>query len=172
MLIIVTGASGSGKSEYAEMLACRLAAGRQKYYIATMRPEGSEAQARIRRHHKLRAGKGFETIECYQRVSTASVSGTVLLECISNLLANELFEKNGHPDEVAAECMKLYAHCEHLVIVTNEVFGDGCAYDEVTRDYIRRLGQVNVQLFERADCVVEVVYSIPVCWKGAQNGLV
>ena len=38
MLILITGASGSGKSEYAEKICCELAGSAKKYYIATMQP--------------------------------------------------------------------------------------------------------------------------------------
>ena len=67
MLAVITGGSGSGKSEYAERVATSLAKrdGLPLYYIATMRPFGEEGKRRVERHRKLRAGKGFETIECY-----------------------------------------------------------------------------------------------------------
>lgn len=61
MLFLVTGASGSGKSEYAEQLACNLAKRdglQKKIYVATMERIGEEAERRITRHRKLRAGKG------------------------------------------------------------------------------------------------------------------
>ena len=53
------------------------------------------------------------------------------------------------------------------MIVTNEIFSDGCLYDNTTMDYITRLGRLNTQLAQEADCVAEVVSSIPVYWKGA-----
>ena len=137
MLIIITGVSGSGKSEYAEQICCRLAGDNKKYYVATMQPFGEEGRIRIEKHKRQREGKGFETIEQYQNIGSA-------LDC----------------------CMKLYSECRHLVIVTNEVFSDGCEYDAGTTDYIRRLGEINVRLSRAADAVVEVVYSIPVFLKG------
>lgn len=153
----------------------------KKYYIATMQPYGAEGTQRIRRHHALRQGKGFETIEQYQNVSkafdkvqTEAVSHAaqnekpvVLLECLSNLMANECFEEGGTPDAVFSDCIQLYRQCRHLVIVTNEIFSDGCLYDNTTTDYITRLGRLNTQLAQEADCVAEVVYSIPVYWKGS-----
>lgn len=177
MLIVVTGGSGSGKSEYAENLACKLAGDTKKYYIATMQPYGTEGQERIMRHYRLRAGKGFETIEQYQQVAQAlqekedtfTKQATVLLECLSNLLANELFEEGGHPDSVEQDCLTLSHQCKHLIIVTNEVFGDGCQYAGETTEYIRRLGALNTSLAAQADIVVEVVYSIPVFWKGEES---
>ena len=44
MLAVITGGSGSGKSEYAESVATSLAKrdGLPLYYIATMRPFGAE----------------------------------------------------------------------------------------------------------------------------------
>ena len=67
MLILITGGSGSGKSEYAENTAKELAEkeGLSLYYIATMKPFGEEGRRRVERHHRLREGKGFETVECY-----------------------------------------------------------------------------------------------------------
>ena len=172
MLIIITGVSGSGKSEYAEQICCRLAGDNKKYYVATMQPFGEEGSIRIEKHKRQREGKGFETIEQYQNIGGAlkgckrDTKPVVLVECMSNLLANECFEENGHPDNIFAECMQLYSECSHLVIVTNEVFSDGCEYDAGTTDYIRRLGEINVRLSRAADAVVEVVYSIPVFLKG------
>ena len=85
---------------------------------------------------------------------------------MSNLLANECFGEAGKPDDIFDGCMILYSGCRHLVIVTNEVFSDGCEYDAGTTDYIRRLGEINVRLSRAADAVVDVVYSIPVFLKG------
>ena len=61
MLILVTGGSGSGKSEYAENTAVSLAEekGLPLYYIAAMRPFGEEGRRRVERHRRLRAGKGL-----------------------------------------------------------------------------------------------------------------
>ena len=60
MLAVITGGSGSGKSEYAESVATSLAKRDRLplYYIATMRPFGAEGKWRVERHRKLRAGKG------------------------------------------------------------------------------------------------------------------
>ena len=172
MLIIITGVSGSGKSEYAEQICCRLAGDNKKYYVATMQPFGEEGRIRIEKHKRQREGKGFETIEQYQNIGGAlkgckrDTKPVVLVECMSNLLANECFGEAGKPDDIFDGCMKLYSGCRHLVIVTNEVFSDGCEYDAGTTDYIRRLGEINVRLSRAADAVVEVVYSIPVFLKG------
>ena len=48
MLTVVTGGSGSGKSELAENIAVKFTG--KKYYIAAMQPFGEEALKRIERH--------------------------------------------------------------------------------------------------------------------------
>lgn len=67
-LYYITGGAGSGKSEYAEQLAERLHAelGGPLYYVATMNPapRDSDAAARIAKHQKRRAGRGYTTLEC------------------------------------------------------------------------------------------------------------
>ena len=128
MLAVITGGSGSGKSEYAESVATSLARrdGLPLYYIATMRPFGEEGKRRVERHRKLRAGKGFETIECYVNLKgqTLPEKGVVLLECMSNLTANEMFEPEGAGNNtveaVLAGVAALKDRCAHLVIVTND----------------------------------------------------
>ena len=50
---LITGGSASGKSAYAEAWIKEAAKDRPLCYLATMRPWGEEARARIRRHRKL-----------------------------------------------------------------------------------------------------------------------
>ena len=98
MFHLITGGSGSGKSEYAEQKLMEYAShskrNKKRYYIATMIPFGKETEEKIARHRKLRAGKGFETIECYTDLKKAAEilqtkeTGSVLLECMSNLVGN------------------------------------------------------------------------------------
>lgn len=72
MLYIVTGGSGSGKSEYAEQIAvqCRNRNGGTLWYLATMRIWDDEGRKRVERHRRMRAAKGFETIERYTDLET------------------------------------------------------------------------------------------------------
>ncbi len=62
MLILVTGGAASGKSAYAEALFKRLSGSAPRFYVATMRPFGAEAAARIERHRKQRAALGARTL--------------------------------------------------------------------------------------------------------------
>ncbi len=60
----------------------------------------------------------------------------------------------------------LSERCKNLVMVTNDVFSDGVTYAPSTREYLRRMAQVNAGAAALADSVAEVVYSIPVPIKG------
>ena len=98
MISLIYGGSGCGKSEYAEGVVLALSEPGSRYYIATMKAYGEEGRKRVERHRNLRKGKGFQTIECPVNIAGAleqipDPSGaTVLLECVSNLLANEMFD--------------------------------------------------------------------------------
>ena len=96
MIHLVTGGSGSGKSAYAEQCILDFG-GTRRVYIATMQPFGAEGQARIARHRKMRAAKKFSTIECYTNLKEVELEpgSDVLLECMSNLTANEIFDPSG-----------------------------------------------------------------------------
>lgn len=176
MLIVVTGGSGSGKSAYAEgrIVSSGIS---KRYYAATMICNDEESKQRIRRHRLMRADKQFETVECptdLQRVRVESGSA-VLLECMSNLTANEMFagENPKNNDEITEKIMNgieaLLKQCSLLVVVTNEVFSDGCTYDPLTEEYLKCLGRINCSLAEMADEVVEVVYSIPIIRKNRRK---
>jgi adenosylcobinamide kinase/adenosylcobinamide-phosphate guanylyltransferase len=164
MIALITGGSGCGKSTWAEKLVHSL--GGEKFYVATMRIVDEECDQRVRRHRAQRVGLGFTTLECQTDIGRAPVAPgcTALLECLPTLMANEMF--GGDWTRVLAGIERLIDTCAHLVVVTNDVFSDGLAYDPETRRYMRALADVNQTVASRADLVTEVVYSIPAAVKG------
>lgn len=208
MITLITGGSGSGKSAYAEKYICHASnekGFKEKYYIATMQVFDDEGQRKIDRHRRLRAGKGFITIEQPRDIKDAvsklqsenclKTGRSALLECMSNLVANEMFppvdasdtkeagvkkEALDEPEnmrdydntiisrvskKVLKEVSILSENVAELVIVTNNVFEDGVCYDESTMNYIKAMGIVNRGLAAMAESVVEVVAGIPVAVK-------
>lgn len=208
MITLITGGSGSGKSAYAEKYICHASnekGCKEKYYIATMQVFDDEGQRKIDRHRRLRAGKGFITIEQPRDIKKAveklqsenclKTGRSALLECMSNLVANEMFPPVDVSGMQAAEAKKetlddpenmkdyetaqirrvskkvlkevsiLSENVAELVIVTNNVFEDGVSYDESTMNYIKAMGIVNRGLAAMAERVVEVVAGIPVAVK-------
>ena len=129
-----------------------------------MIPYGEEGQKRIEKHRKLREGKNFETVEC--PVDLRSITGlcdaTCLLECVSNLVGNEMHEDGRLSWDtgrisglVVDEIRWLSQRAENLVIVTNE-FEKEEGFDEDTLKYIETTRLVNEALRPLADRVVEV----------------
>lgn len=202
MLHIVYGGSASGKSSYAESFAMSLQGDGRLLYIATMYPYkwnttelDPETIQRIERHRAMRADKGFDTVECYRHVEhiVAKRQDVLLLECMSNLLANEMYLEQDSDDGGLAETMSevekagvgmsetlspvskkivqalidLSTRVQELVIVTNDVFSDGgsLTYDESTREYVKNLAEINCALAREAATVTEVVCGIPVIVK-------
>lgn len=177
MLYLITGASGSGKSEYAEKLVCALAEKEkitEKIYLATMENHSRAAKKRIARHRKLREGKGFLTVEAPcgfpEGAQIEKKEQILLLECLSNLLANLMFKRQMSgkkaETEILSQLEKAAAGYRHVVVVTNEIFSDGVVYTDEMQEYLRALGRINCQLAQSADLFCEVVYSIPVFLKG------
>ena len=174
MFTLVIGGAASGKSEYAEelILASPL---RPRIYIATMEPFGAEGQARIARHRELRRGKGFQTVERYTGIAGLKLpaGGAVLLECLGNLAANELYSPAGAGSVAGAVSAivdgvdALLEQCGDLVVVSNDVFTGGADYAGGTGDYLRLMANAGRELAKRADRVCEVVCGLPQYYKGA-----
>lgn len=178
MTTLVIGGSGSGKSAFAEQLLCSRAGNGTKYYLATMQVYDEEGRQKVARHRSLRQGKGFRTVECPVEIGRilplldggGDGDACVLLECMSNLTANEMFGPRQKTAEETAETIlagieAIRARVRHLVIVSNNVFEDGTEYDAGTREYVKALALVNRRLAGTAEEVIEVVAGLPVVIK-------
>lgn len=174
MTTLIVGGAASGKSAYAERLLCAAGTAR-RVYLATMRPEGAEALARVERHRAARQGAGFETVECYVNLERAEIprGGAVLLEDIGNLCANELYGPSGAGDGAAEAILRGVARvreqCGTLVIVSNEVFTGGSDYAGDTLRYLGVLAYANRMLAALADNVCEVACGVPAYYKGEES---
>ena len=172
MLSVIIGGAGSGKSAFAEDLVCRIPG--QRLYIATMTAKDAESLRRIAKHREARAGREFQTLERGFNLAGVVECGdgipkraNVLLEDLSNLLANEMFHPvGGGPDAVRRGLRALMVRCENLTLVTNEIFSDGGRYDEATERYLRNLALLNREFAREADLVTEVVCGLPNVLKG------
>ncbi len=175
MITLIIGTNNSGKSELAESLAVEAGTGR-RYYLATMQVFDETGRLRVEKHRKQREGKGFLTIEKERNVREATLfmeepeKATVLLECVSNLVGNELHgdpkwsEADGTEDRlaevfaesVARDIRELAEKVCHLIIVTNEYERDDPGYDRQTIRYVDWLGRVNEKLREFSDSVYDL----------------
>lgn len=175
MLALVIGGSGSGKSRYAERLAADLAGNAPCYYLATMQAWDEECRARIHRHRIQRAGYGFITVECPRNLlgldeQILDRSGTILLEDLGNLAANELYAPGADAqkaEEAILDGIRYLAELSrNVVIVSNEVGTGGMDYDQGTDIYLQLLGRTHQNLARMSDAVCEVVGGFPMYYKG------
>ncbi len=170
MTELIVGKPDSGKSAFAEEKALEKKtfpdAG-NIYYIATMQVVDEDSKERVKKHRKMREGKGFITIEKETDILSAvnemegAGDATVLLECISNLVGNEMHrpgvsgELTVPADKIAADVKTLSEKVKYLIIVTNE-FDNDESFDDDTKDYIKLVSLVN----ERLRAFSEVVYEL------------
>ena len=171
ILVLISGSNNSGKSIYAEQLIAKTIG--KRYYIATMRPCTEDNHRRIKRHRAQRQGLGFDTIESPYQVGNAPVSsdGVVLLEDVSNLLANAMFEKGGSSDSVFRDICTLADRCRILVVVTIAGLKDD-GYDAETVAYINGLNEINQKLFDKASVAISMQEGTPVYQKGDVHVLI
>ncbi len=171
MIYLVMGTTDSGKSAFAEDLVTGLGE-RRRYYLATMAAQDEDGINRIKKHREARKDKGFITIEKEDHISDAlsgiedTADAVVLLECVANLVGNELHNGKGRPwekdpagvnadafvDVIMKDIEGLAARVSDMVIVTNKYTVSEEA-DSMTRLYVNLLDKVNEALTGYADRV-------------------
>ena len=176
MIALLYGGSRCGKSALAEeMLATLAHRVTGLYYIATMPPCGSEAEARIARHRAERAHRNFITIERTVAMGSLVIpsGAAVLLECLGTLLANEMFSPEGAGgcsfEAVSRGLENLSRQTDRLIVVTNDVFADGVCHTSETAEYCRVLAKLNELLAQKSGRVAEVVCGIPLWHKCTED---
>ena len=179
MVELIIGGSSSGKSEYAEKQILALPVRIPRYYVAAMAADDPESRARIRKHQLRRQNMNFITVEqpvdienslrqmCHGRK-------IILLECLTNLVANEMFgrlnpqtsDPAGIAEKICNGLSRLISPETDLFAVTDNVFEDGMIYDEMTEHYRAVLGKVSRWMAAKADIVTEAAAGIPIQVKG------
>lgn len=174
MRYLIYGGSGSGKSSFAENIVTNIDS-KTKIYLATMQVYDEEGRKKVKRHQDIRKDKGFSTVEAPNDFDkhdelTGEYIGdsTVLLECMSNLVANEMFRDDQVIDaktvieKVTVEVLTLFNKYENVVVVSNNIFEDGIEYDASTLEYMKALACINKNISDYCDEVWEIVTGIPV----------
>ena len=181
MISLIIGGSSSGKSLFAENLAIEHCG--EKLYIATMQPFDNECTEKILKHREMREHKGFVTAEIFTDLNSFKnpvFYDCILLECLSNLLANMLFSGNvdlSDPktkEEIISSVLDgislLENSCNHLIVVSNDIFFDNINYSDETLLYINILAKINNEIGKKSKRIAELVYSLPIIHKGDFNG--
>jgi adenosylcobinamide kinase/adenosylcobinamide-phosphate guanylyltransferase len=177
MKIFITGGCKNGKSYYAQQLA--LAQRKDKlYYVATMRSADSEDDERIKRHKKERDGLGFITVEQPVNVEEILVKirpdGSIILDSLTALLANEMFLPDGGINGRAAAKISdavacILANQDNIVIVSDFIYSDAHIYDELTEKFRKSLAEIDRVAADKCETVLEAAYSNIITHKGKLN---
>jgi adenosylcobinamide kinase/adenosylcobinamide-phosphate guanylyltransferase len=181
----ITGGGRSGKSAYAESLlsGLRLPKNSGVLFIATGIAIDEEMKERIMRHQKSRP-KNWITWERYsgyadiEKDFKSEAFGTILLDCVSNLLMGILFEEIPDPDDfesgdfdsverlAIAEVDTLINYAikydKRLIFVTNEVGMGIIPETRYARLYRDALGRINKHIAIASDEAVLMVAGLPV----------
>ena len=182
MLVFISGGVRSGKSTLGEKLADELAT-ENKIYLATSKANDDEMKRRILRHQKDREKKRFLTIEKSENVGeivpALKTSDTVLMDCLGNLVANEMFYNNFGEysvkmkteitQKIYEDVLKINAAAGNLIVISNEVFSSGITYSKATEDYLEVLGQLHIKIVAVAQQAIECVYGNNVVHKGVSQ---
>lgn len=186
-ITLVTGGARSGKSTYAEQLAAGISG--KVLYIATAVAFDAEMKDRIESHKKSRPQE-WDTYEGYKDldkvVETARSYDVILLDCVTVMLTNLLWEYPGMNFEtpsqkvlaeaeeyVKHEFNKLLAAAKSyegsLIMVTNELGSGLVPESPIARSFRDIAGRVNQQIAAHCQGVYLTVCGIPIQIKKASN---
>ncbi|MDW2744767.1 bifunctional adenosylcobinamide kinase/adenosylcobinamide-phosphate guanylyltransferase [Atlantibacter subterraneus] len=183
MMILITGGARSGKSRHGERLVQGMA--ERVLYIATSMIFDDEMAERIK-HHQLSRPAHWRTVEAWRDVPAVITpendpQEAILLECITTLISNLLFDFVGDTPEESWDYTAIEAHIDaHItqllaacaacpspvVLVTNEVGMGIVPENRLARHFRDIAGRVNQRLAEQAEQVWLVVSGIGVKIKG------
>lgn len=164
MTVLIVGGAASGKSEWAEARILQSAA-RPRVYVATMQVWDEESCRRVEKHRRMRKEKAFLTKEAPTNLLAAAeevpAGSDVLLEDVTNLCANEMFDVAGAGENaqtaILAGVRALQEKCALLVIVSGDVASGGSEYEGETLEYMKVLARTNIAIANEADEVYEAV---------------
>ncbi len=178
-LILVTGGTRSGKSDYAQSLAESLKGGRM--FVATCPRIDPEMDERIRKHQKARAGASWKTLEeeknlaaIYDQTDGIDIC---LIDCLTLWVNNLLYYEQCLGGDLTEEnmaryCKKFLSKIQEFpgttICVTNEVGMGIVPENPAARKYRDLVGCCNRIIAGSADEVVLVTCGIPQVLKSKQ----
>lgn len=171
-LILVSGASRSGKSAFAEKLVRGM--DKSVAYLATAQALDDEMRERIKKHRERRPGD-WRTFEEPLQADAVIADNckdyqTWLLDCVTLYLSNLLLADPEISEETERRILeafhKLIAVAGEnpltLVAVTNEVGWGLVPPDPLSRFYRDLAGRINQELADKADEVYLVTLGVPI----------
>ncbi len=175
-LILILGGSRSGKSDFAEQLAARIA-GPKVVFCATAEGLDDDMRERIARHRSKRPAE-WRTIEEPLSVCTAIADlerkadlreHVVVLDCLTLWVSNIML-RNGNEimdaaaiDVAGGQLLDTFANgTATWIVVSNEVGQGLMPPNAMARRYSELLGRANRRIAAVADCVYLMVAGVAV----------
>ncbi|EID44991.1 bifunctional adenosylcobinamide kinase/adenosylcobinamide-phosphate guanylyltransferase [Parageobacillus thermoglucosidasius] len=182
MIVFISGGVRSGKSRIAETYVQKLAAPESAlHYIATARASDDEMKQRIAHHRKQRQKQAVKWVTWEQPVqldkliSVFTKNDVILLDCVTNWLANELFVDESWQKETVCfdKARKMWETLQQLenasralIVVSNELFSGGVPDDLGTYHFMKTLGWLHQQIVSSAQVAILAQNGIAVVKKG------
>ena len=168
MKALVLGGARSGKSGYAEQLACD--SGKTLLYIATGEAKDAEMANRIL-HHQQRRSPEWRLHEAALQLGPAlakhdAANRCILVDCLTLWLSNCLAE-HCWPEQRGRFLQTLPTLKADIILVSNEVGSGVVPLGELSREFVDASGWLHQELAPLCDSVTLVVAGLPLHLKAA-----
>ena len=168
---LILGGARSGKSRYAESLACARAP--RRCYLATAEAGDEEMAMRIRQHRSSR-DESWVTVEAPldapAAVAREAVAGSVVLvECLTLWLANLIAADKDIEAECTRLCAALLSAKGPVILVSNEVGHGIVPENALARRFRDEAGRLHQAVAAVAGEVVLMVAGLPLTVKPAEK---
>jgi len=176
-IVFIVGGARSGKSTLAEELSAYLQGKKESlHYVATAQVTDDEMARRVKKHQKQRAHERdmWTTWEypcnIHELATTFNQSHIVLMDCLTTLLANELFQTRKSREQVFQSIIYgvyvIAANVKTLIIVSNEILYQHVPQDSFVHKYCQLIGLIHQEIVRKAQCAIHVEAGIPILIKG------
>lgn len=178
-IILITGGTRSGKSDYAQLRAEQLSG--PHCFIATCQAFDQEMIERIKKHQSKRDKQRWTTfeepLELARLIRHNSGYGLYLIDCLTLWVSNHMYDYDQKDiectediiafqlEELVRECMLLLGT---VIFVTNEIGMGIVPENKLARQFRDLVGYSNRILAAHADEVILVSCGLPIPLKSRQ----
>ncbi|PWU04441.1 MAG: adenosylcobinamide kinase/adenosylcobinamide phosphate guanyltransferase [Bacteroidetes bacterium] len=167
MIILITGGTRSGKSNYAQKLALELSS--NPVYVATAKVWDEDFKLRVDRHKSSRDDR-WVNIEEQRNVSELALDNKVaVVDCVtlwlSNFFSDHKYQIDPSLNSIRKEIDGMTTKNTTYIIITNEIGMGVHAETEIGRKFTDLQGWANQYIASVAHKVILMVSGIPVIIK-------